>query len=127
MKSFSLQSVAAEQLEVARSAHSGRSADALFGSREHALRQTVIALVAGAGLQDHESPGEATLQVLTGRVRLRWSTREWEGTQGDFVLIPAERHALDAVEDSAVLLTTVKVPHPPAASSADASRVAPDA
>jgi quercetin dioxygenase-like cupin family protein len=50
-------------------------------------------------------PGEATLHVLHGRVRLVAGDVEWEGSAGDLLVVPRERHALDAIEDSAVLLT----------------------
>ena len=42
----------------------------VFGGREHDLRQTLIALVGGRSLGEHEAPGEATLQVVSGAVRL---------------------------------------------------------
>jgi quercetin dioxygenase-like cupin family protein len=66
----SLTALAREQLKLARRASSGRSADTVYGGHEHALRQTVIALVAGRELSEHENPGEATVHVLHGRVRL---------------------------------------------------------
>jgi quercetin dioxygenase-like cupin family protein len=52
-------------------ASSGRSSKTVFGCDEHELRQTVIALRAGEELSEQENPGEATLQVLRGRVLLR--------------------------------------------------------
>ncbi len=65
---------AAAGLLVDAQAHSARrAARTLCGGSGHALRQTVIALLAGASLSDHENPGEATLQVLEGQVRLTWS------------------------------------------------------
>jgi quercetin dioxygenase-like cupin family protein len=36
----------------------------VFGGREHVLRQTLIALAAGHQLDEHDSPGEATVHVL---------------------------------------------------------------
>jgi quercetin dioxygenase-like cupin family protein len=69
------------------------------------LRQTLIALAGGRRLEDHQSPGEATLQVLHGRVRLTSGGSAADGTPGDLLVIPAGRHALEALEDSAVLLT----------------------
>ena len=92
----------------ARAASSGRSAHTVYGGHEHALRQTLIALTAGSSLDDHESPGEATLQVLDGRVRVTNSTSGWEGSPGDHIVIPRTRHGLHALEDSVVLLTVVK-------------------
>ena len=107
MESIALSEVIEEQLTAARAAHSGRSAHTVHGGHEHSLRQTVIALAAGNGLAEHDSPGEATLQVLRGRVVLRAGADSCTGTAGDLLVIPPARHALDAVEDSAVLLTVL--------------------
>lgn len=105
MQGESLTRVADEQLAAAREASSGRAAVTVFGGREHDLRQTVVALAAGHALGEHDSPGEATLIVLTGRVRLHAGGDTWEGEQGDYLVIPPERHDLEAVEDAVVLLT----------------------
>lgn len=77
----------------------------VFAGREHDLRQTVIALAAGHSLGEHDSPGEATLQVLTGDVRLAAGGEVWEGATGDHLVIPPHRHDLQAVTDAVVLLT----------------------
>jgi quercetin dioxygenase-like cupin family protein len=108
MTKTSLTALARTQLAAARSASSGRSSHTVYGGHEHVLRQTVVALVAGAELAEHESPGEATLQVLGGRVRLTAADVEWDGAPGDHLVIPATRHALQAVQDSVVLLTVAK-------------------
>jgi quercetin dioxygenase-like cupin family protein len=105
MEGISLTSLATELLGRARESHSGRAARTVFGGQEHGLRQTLIALIGGHDLAEHESPGEATLQVLAGRVRLTAGEDAWEGGVGDFVAIPPVRHALAALEDAAVLLT----------------------
>jgi quercetin dioxygenase-like cupin family protein len=105
MNGFSLDLLADEHLALARDHASGRSALTVHGGREHHLRQTLIALVGGRSLGEHESPGEATLQVLRGRVRLHTEGEEWDGATGDFLLIPPQRHDLDALEDAVVLLT----------------------
>jgi quercetin dioxygenase-like cupin family protein len=68
----------------------------------------VVALIAGQGLAEHDSPGEATLQVLQGRVRLTAGEDAWEGSAGDYLAIPARRHALESLEDSAIMLTVSK-------------------
>jgi quercetin dioxygenase-like cupin family protein len=107
MDAVSLKALAAEQLDVARSARAGRASHTVYGGHEHKLRQTVIALAEGELLHDHESPGEATLLVLRGRVTLGTSTESVECAEGDYLLIPGERHHLTAVEDSAVLLKVV--------------------
>jgi quercetin dioxygenase-like cupin family protein len=104
----SLTALARQQLKLARAASSGRSADTVYGGHEHVLRQTVIAMVAGRRLDEHDNPGEATVHVLFGRVRLVAGDIAWEGALGDLLVVPVARHALDAIEDSAVLLTVAK-------------------
>ena len=106
----SLDAVAREQLEAARDADAGRSSTTVVGGHERSLRQTVIALTAGQELAEHENPGEATLQVLAGRVVLRAGAQTWDGRTGDLIVIPAGRHGLVAEEDAALLLTVVKIP-----------------
>jgi quercetin dioxygenase-like cupin family protein len=97
-----------EQLALAWATSNGRSARTVHGGSTSALRQTLIALVAGHALEEHASPGEATLQVLRGRVRLVAQDRSWPGTAGDLLVIPDARHALHADEDSVVLLTVAR-------------------
>ncbi|MDN4173124.1 cupin domain-containing protein [Nocardioides sp. SOB77] len=113
MHAASLTSLVEEHLERARSAEAGRSAHTTYGGQEHRLRQTLIAFVAGRTLGEHESPGEATLQVLRGSVRLHAGADTWNGAEGDLLVLPLERHDLEAVTDAAVLLTVVTGTRPP--------------
>jgi quercetin dioxygenase-like cupin family protein len=106
---FSLDAMARERLEEAARASSGRSAETVFGGHEKVLRQTVVALRAGSSMDEHENPGEATLQVLSGRVTLVAGDVSWDGRRGDLIVIPQSRHSLQVHEDSAVLLTVAKV------------------
>jgi quercetin dioxygenase-like cupin family protein len=108
MEKMSLVALAREHLDKARGDTAGRSAETIYGGHDHALRQTIIALVSGASLDDHESPGDATIQVITGRIRLVAGDTDWDGRDGDLLHIPPVRHRLDAIADSAVLLTVVK-------------------
>jgi quercetin dioxygenase-like cupin family protein len=108
MDSISLTSLADEKLAEARTSHSGRAAHTIHGGHTHELRQTVLALLAGHDLSEHDSPGEATLQVLRGHVRLTVGDVSWDGKAGDYVALPPERHAFAAVEDSVVMLTVLK-------------------
>jgi quercetin dioxygenase-like cupin family protein len=107
MDVVSLTALADAQLAAARASSAGRSAHTIHGRQTSALRQTVLALVAGRALGEHESPGEATLQVLTGRVRLSAGDDSWEAATGDYLVIPPARHDLAAIDDSAVLLSVV--------------------
>jgi quercetin dioxygenase-like cupin family protein len=104
----SLDALARELLAAARTAASGRAARTVHGGHEHMLRQTVIALAAGQALAEHENPGEATVQVLRGRVCLASGADSWEGRKGDLLIVPLASHSLHAVEDAAVLLTVAK-------------------
>jgi quercetin dioxygenase-like cupin family protein len=107
MQPINLITLAEQQLDAARQATSGRSAHTIRGGRQYALHQTLLALIAGRGLDEHQSPGEATLQILRGRVRLATAEEAWEATVGDYLDIPPLRHDLSAIEDSVVLLTVI--------------------
>jgi quercetin dioxygenase-like cupin family protein len=109
MQKFSLQAMARELLERARDSGGGRAAATVIGGHEKVLRQTVIAMVKGAVLGEHESPGEASVHVLAGRVRLSAGEHSWECRQGDLLVVPGSSHNLEALADSAVLLTVAKL------------------
>ncbi|HYN68193.1 MAG TPA: hypothetical protein VES93_15005 [Ornithinibacter sp.] len=108
MDTIALPEVATELLAEARAHSARRAARTLCGGSGHALRQTAIALLAASTLSDHENPGEATLQVVEGRVRLAWSDRSVDLDAGGYVVIPQERHGLLALTDAVVLLTAAK-------------------
>jgi quercetin dioxygenase-like cupin family protein len=105
MQAESLTDLVRQHLELARGASSGRSAHTVYGGHEHRLRQTLIALAAGHRLDEHESPGEATLQVLEGTVTLVVGEERHDGAVGDLIVIPDSRHSLEAVDDAVVMLT----------------------
>jgi len=108
MNKISIDAVAREQRKKAVATGSGRAAETVYGGHEKTLRQTVIGMVAGAELTEHENPGEATVLVLTGRVQLKSGETSWDGRDGDLLVVPDARHSLLAVEESAVLLTVAK-------------------
>jgi quercetin dioxygenase-like cupin family protein len=108
VQNSSIAARAREQLNTALMATSGRSANTVYGGHDHALCQTVIALAAGQTLEDHANPGEATVYVLQGRVRLVAADASWEGSAGDLLVVPECSHSLHAIENAAVLLTVAK-------------------
>ncbi len=109
MEKFSLTALAREQLELANNVSSGRASHTVYGGHEHVLRQTVIALAAGQLLDEHENPGESTVHVLSGRVRLAAGETSWTGSPGDLLVVPNARHTLEAIEASVVFLTVAKL------------------
>ncbi|WP_149359670.1 cupin domain-containing protein [Lolliginicoccus suaedae] len=101
-----LRELAESHLAAARTDKHGRSAELV--ANDGPLRQTVIALREGMELAEHNSPPAASIQVLTGRVRV-----EAEGepprdlSAGELGILTHERHSVLACADSAFLLTTV--------------------
>lgn len=79
MQKFSLEALSHELLERAVAAGGGHTASTVVGGHERVLRQTVIAMLEGAILAEHENPGEATVHVLRGRVRLSAGEQSWDG------------------------------------------------
>lgn len=108
MQRISLEALARQQIELAAS-HGGRAADTVIGGHERVLRQTVIGMTEGTELGEHNNPGEATLYVLRGRVRLIAGEEHWDARTGDLLKMPEARHAVQALEDSAILLTVAKL------------------
>jgi len=105
MDTTSLTELIEQHTRLAQAASSGRSASTVYGGHSRTLRQTLITLLAGRQLDEHENPGEATVHVLTGRVRLRTADDACEAKAGDLLPVPDARHTLEAIEDTAVLLT----------------------
>ncbi|MDQ0381160.1 cupin domain-containing protein [Amycolatopsis thermophila] len=98
-----LDDVATELLGEARGHESRRAARTLVGGP--AQRATLIAMAEGAELAEHDSPVAATLQVVSGRVRLHTRDRRWVLDGGQLAAVPPERHGLSALTDAVVLLT----------------------
>lgn len=95
--------LAAELLDEAREQDSRRTARTVVSGTLQ--RATLIALAEGAELAEHDAPPAATLQVLTGRVRLHTAAQEWLLNSGDLAPVPRQRHGLHALTDAVVLLT----------------------
>lgn len=108
MDKTSLTALARQQLKLAAASSSGRSSQTVYGGHQRHLRQTVIALSAGKSLAEHDSPGEATMLVLSGKLALICGEDSWKGSTGDMLIMPAARHSVEALEDVAFLLTVAK-------------------
>ena len=108
MEKSSLTALARELMVSARTKSSGRSARTVYGGHERILRQTVVALTAGSTLDEHDNPGEATVQVLSGKLVLCMGDVSWEGSPGDHLVVPVARHSVEALEDCTFLLTVAK-------------------
>jgi quercetin dioxygenase-like cupin family protein len=101
----SIEDLAAEQLAKALSAESGRSSVTVYSRPGARLRQTLMALAAGRVMGEHKSPGDASLLCMRGRVRVRAGDVEAEIGPGDLVPVPPQRHDVEALESSVLLLT----------------------
>jgi quercetin dioxygenase-like cupin family protein len=101
----SIDDLAAEQLAKAASAESGRSSVTVYSRSGARLRQTLMALAAGRVMGEHKSPGDASLLCLRGRVRVRAGDAEVELGPGELVAVPPQRHDVEALESSVLLLT----------------------
>jgi quercetin dioxygenase-like cupin family protein len=74
--------------------------------REPAIRIVVVAIKAGARIAEHRAQEVTSIQALTGHVRLVLSDRSLElGAGRVLVVAPDLRHQVEAVADSALLLT----------------------
>jgi len=114
METIDLNALAAQHLVAARAASNGRSSAKLIGDHTKLLRKNLIALAAGSSLQDHESPGEATLLVLEGSIEFHAGDESVTLSAGHMLVIPPERHGLTAITDAAVVLSVAKVAGEPA-------------
>jgi quercetin dioxygenase-like cupin family protein len=100
-----LTDVGGELLQQARTLDAGRSARTLTPGAGAALKQTLLALVEGTRLEEHEAPGPASLFVVSGDVRIGTSDEDVTLAGGQWMLIPDEPHDLSATTDAVVLLT----------------------
>ena len=70
------------------------------------LRVVLMALEAGAKIPAHKANGRITVQVLSGHIRLNASQRAFDLLPGSLLALDHRApHDLEALEESAVLLT----------------------
>ena len=91
-------------IDQALAAPHGRHAEILVN--DGPLRQTLVALRAGAELAEHNSPPAASMQVLRGRVHVTAQDHD-ELREGEIAALTHHRHGVQAQEDSVFLLSTV--------------------
>jgi quercetin dioxygenase-like cupin family protein len=72
------------------------------------LRVVVTALRQGGRIEEHRAPGRITIQTLTGRLRLHAHDKDIDLPAGHIVVLePGAAHGVEALEESAFLLTIV--------------------
>jgi len=83
---------------------SGQYAKMLF--KKHDLRIVLITMEPGAHMKEHHADGTISVQVLKGKIRMNVGGKAHELTAGNlFTLGASIRHDVEAVDDSAFLLT----------------------
>lgn len=92
-------------LDQARRDTAGRAEQALIPGEGARLNQQLVALVGGQVMEEHENPGMTTVQVLRGRVRLLAGDHHVELVGGGYTPVPPTRHSVDAIDDSALVIT----------------------
>jgi quercetin dioxygenase-like cupin family protein len=102
-ETIDVRDLAGQLLGEAHASSAGRAAQTVVSGLVQ--RATLFALTADAEMAEHDSPPAATLHVLSGRVRVSTQDREWVLGAGQLMPVPHQRHSVQALEDSAALLT----------------------
>jgi quercetin dioxygenase-like cupin family protein len=119
MEKWSLTALADGLLKYALNASDGRGIRSIHGGRPHPLQQTVIALTEGQRLDEYADPGEATVQVLRGRVRVTSGDDATDCSAGQLLIVPGSGHTLTALEDAVLLISVARSDTPIAADAVD--------
>ena len=83
---------------------SGRHARTLV--KEGALRIVLVALRAGANLEEHQAHGPVSLHALEGQLRVRTPEQDVTLAAGQLLALESDlRHDVTALADSVLLLT----------------------
>jgi quercetin dioxygenase-like cupin family protein len=82
----------------------GHYAKTLF--KKHDFRVVLITMEPGAHMKEHHTDGTISVQVLNGKLRMNVGNRPYELAAGNlFTLAASIRHDVEAIDDSAFLLT----------------------
>lgn len=108
MRAIGLNELAEQLLALARAEPGGRVARTVHGDCNMSLRQMVVAWAGGRHAADYQAGGDATVQVIRGRLRITVAGVPTVLKSGDLVDVPPQPHSVEALEDS-VLLVTVDV------------------
>jgi quercetin dioxygenase-like cupin family protein len=108
MEKWSLKALADGLLRHALGGSSRRGTRTVNRGHPHSPCQAMIALGCGQRLDEHHDHGEATVQVLRGRVRVTAGDDVTDGTAGQLMIVPDGRPTVTALEDSVVLLTVAE-------------------
>jgi quercetin dioxygenase-like cupin family protein len=74
--------------------------------KEADLRLVLTTLKQGAIVKEHRAPGTATVQTLSGRIRLRLPGQSIELPAGELVVLERDLpHDVEALEESAFVIT----------------------
>lgn len=106
MQRVCIESLAKQQLKLAACQPGRRvAADTVVGGHERVLRQTVVAVTEGNRLGQQSNCVESTAYVISGELRMTAGDSSSIVHSGDLVKIPGTSWDLQAVADSAVLLS----------------------
>ena len=82
----------------------GRSSKTLVKYAD--LRVVLMALKAGTCIQEHQTEGRISIQTISGHISIRASGRTFDLPAGSLLALDrATAHDVQALEDSAILLT----------------------
>lgn len=99
--------------EIQRELKSGHTARTLV--KHGSVRIVLVALKAGATVPEHQTDGRVSIHAIRGHVRVRVGGIAFDLPAGRLLTLdPGERHDVQALDDSAVLLTIAMAERPSA-------------
>jgi quercetin dioxygenase-like cupin family protein len=125
MEKWSLTALAHGLLSHALSSPSHSGMRTLDGGHAHLIYSTMIALARGQRV-DEDNPGEATVQVLCGQVRVTAGDATTDVSPGQLLMLPSDRHTVTALEDAVLLVTVAKRTTPIPADAVDSELAVSD-